>query len=269
MKDSILQKRFARQISLDGIEKFGQEKLLASSVLVIGAGGLGCPALQYLAGAGIGNIGIVDFDKIEITNLHRQLLFTEKDLHHYKAEIAAMKIKEIAPFCNVDFFNEELDNSNAIQLLDKYDVVICATDQVHVPYLIDDACSILQKPWVYGAVNKFEGQWCMFRQSETTARYSDVFPNYPNPLTVATCEMIGTIGFVPGVIGTLQAAEAIKWILGKSNPDSIMHFYNFIDCSLYSVVVAKTQRIVAPNLAEFEATDYRMKIISENSTMEN
>jgi adenylyltransferase/sulfurtransferase len=173
---------------------------------VIGAGGLGCPALQYLAGAGIGKIGIVDFDRVEISNLHRQLLFSENDIGSFKAEVAAREIQYISLASKVMFYNAELDNTNALDIIEAYDIILDCTDQIHTRYLINDACGICSKPWIFASVSGFEGQWALF-DSAGGSDYRDVFPVPQNPLTAMSCELNGILGMVPGIIGTIQALE--------------------------------------------------------------
>jgi molybdopterin/thiamine biosynthesis adenylyltransferase len=252
-----IQKRFARQIRLSQIGESGQQKLREASVLVIGAGGLGCPALQYLAGAGIGKLTIMDFDKIELSNLHRQLLYDSNDIGRYKADVAAEKLRKIAPEAEVLAINTALDNKTAVQYFEDPDIIIDGTDQVHIRYLINDACRLYNKPWIYGAVNSFSGQWALFNQNLTAADYRDVFPNPPDPMTTANCEIAGTLGMVPGYIGVMQALETVKWICGfGTNEKTILHTADLLENTLYSVEVIHQKENEIRGLTEFLSTDY-------------
>jgi sulfur-carrier protein adenylyltransferase/sulfurtransferase len=199
--------RFARQIRLEQIGNLGQAKIEAASVLVIGVGGLGCAALQYLAAAGVGTLGMVDFDRIDLSNLHRQLLYHTADIGKSKVEIATLAVQKIAPDANVKSYFEFLDNKKALEIFIDYDIILDCTDQIHTRYLINDACKLLNKPWIYGSISGFEGQWALFH---CHVDYRDVFPKSQNPLTAVTCELAGTLGVISGTIGTLQALEAIK-----------------------------------------------------------
>ncbi|MFZ4800004.1 MAG: molybdopterin-synthase adenylyltransferase MoeB [Bacteroidia bacterium] len=214
--------RYHRQIILKEFGETAQQKLLNANVLVIGAGGLGCPALQYLAAAGVGTIGIIDFDVVTITNLHRQILFSTNDIGKLKATTAASKLSELNPEIKIHAFNFQLTNKNAFELLANYDLVIDGTDNFATRYLINDACVILNKPLVYGAVLRFEGQVGVFNlmdnETKIKTNYRDLFPEPPNPLNAPSCNEAGVIGVLPGIIGTMQATEAIKIITGIGKP---------------------------------------------------
>lgn len=211
-------KRYSRQIILKEFGEEAQEKLLNAKVLVAGAGGLGCPALLYLAAAGAGTIGIVDFDVADISNLQRQTLYGIDDIGKSKAESAAKKLKAFNPEIEIRIYDVKLDNQNALKIISEYDVIIDCTDNFQTRYLINDACVILDKPLVYGAVMGFEGQAAVFnfRDKKTGIRtnYRDLFPNPPDDGSVISCNEAGVLGVVPGIIGTMQAAEAIKIITG-------------------------------------------------------
>jgi len=204
-------KRYARHISLSHVGESGQLKLKKSSVLVIGAGGLGCPVLQYMVAAGIGRIGIIDHDKVEISNLQRQILFSVEDVGKFKAQTAAYKLKLQNPFVDFQVYNQSLDSSNALSVIKDYDLVIDGTDNFSSRYLINDACVILKKPLVFGSILQFEGQVSVFNyQNGPTYRclYDEVPDDSPS------CSEIGVLGVLPGIVGTLQANEAIKILLG-------------------------------------------------------
>ncbi len=210
--------RYRRQIRLPEIGLEGQEKLRSASVLVVGAGGLGCPALLYLIAAGIGKIGIVDGDRVELCNLHRQVLFSEKDVGELKSEIASRKLKNRNSDVKVTSHNFWLSNDNIMETLAGYDIVIDGTDNFPTRYLINDACILLEKPFVYGSVYRFEGQLSLFNDEQPDGtrgpNYRDLFPEPPPAELVPDCSDAGVMGVLPGIIGTMQANEVIKWITG-------------------------------------------------------
>ncbi|MBI3133541.1 MAG: HesA/MoeB/ThiF family protein [Bacteroidetes bacterium] len=206
--------RYSRQLKLDHLGLPGQEKLKASSVLVIGAGGLGCPVLHYLAAAGVGQIGIVDFDTVNETNLHRQILFTHKDIGNNKAFAAEEKLKIINPFIAVEAFPKKLDAQLALTLIGKYDMVVDATDNFTTRYLINDSCVLLNKPFVYGSIFKTEGQVSVFNY-QNGPTYRCLFPQPPD--FVPSCEEVGVMGVLCGIIGAKQANEVLKIITGTGD----------------------------------------------------
>ena len=214
--------RYTRQTVLKDFGTVAQDKLFRSSILVIGAGGLGCPALQYLAAAGVGTIGIVDFDKVELSNLQRQTLFSPEDIGKYKAEVAAEKLKSFNPDVQFNTYTTCLSNANALEILEPYDIVLDGTDNFSTRYLINDACVILKKPLIYGAVLRMEGQVGVFnlldKETGVITNYRDLFPQPPLPETVPSCIEAGVLGVLPGIIGTHQAAEVIKIITGIGKP---------------------------------------------------
>ncbi len=208
MKEST---RYNRQIILPEIGEEGQLKLAKSKVLVIGAGGLGAAVLPYLAAAGVGEIGIVDDDAIEISNLHRQVIYKTSAVGKSKAEEAKLMISELNPEIKVNAFSEKLSGKNALSLFEKYDIIVDATDNISIKYLINDACLVTNKPMVYGSIFRFQGQVSVFNfQNGPTYRclYPDENSNALN------CEDAGVIGVSVGIIGMLQANEVIKIILG-------------------------------------------------------
>ncbi|UII25101.1 molybdopterin-synthase adenylyltransferase MoeB [Fulvivirga maritima] len=205
--------QYSRQLILNGFGKEKQEALKAASVLVVGAGGLGCPALLYLAAAGVGTLGIIDGDVVEASNLHRQILYTHDDIGKNKAECAAKRLQANNPFIDVTVYKEALDKSNALEIITHYDLVIDGTDNFPTRYLINDACVILNRPFVYGAIAQFEGQVGVFNYKNGPT-YRCLFPEPPLPGTVASCAEAGVIGVLPGLIGTYQAMEAIKMVTG-------------------------------------------------------
>ncbi|MFZ9955695.1 MAG: ThiF family adenylyltransferase [Flavobacteriales bacterium] len=213
--------RYSRQTILPGFNQAGQEKLKDAKVLVIGAGGLGCPALQYLAAAGVGRIGIVDEDKVDITNLHRQVLYNENDLGRNKAEVAAEKITLINPLVKTDIYPEFLNTNNAFEIIASYDLVLDGTDNFPTRYLVNDACVILDKPNVFASINEFQAQVSIYNVSKNGERgvnYRDLYPTPPAPGDVANCADNGVLGVLPGIAGSVQALEAIKLITGIGAP---------------------------------------------------
>ena len=206
--------RYARHISLPQIGIEGQRKLSNSSVLIIGAGGLGSPVIMYLAAAGIGRIGIIDFDIVDISNLQRQVIHSNSKVGLNKAKSAESRIKEINPEVKVEIWDERLTPENSIDIFEKdWDLVIDGTDNIPTRYLIDDTCSILNLTWIYGSIYRFEGQVSVFNFCDGPS-YRDLFPEPPPPKSIPSCADGGVLGVLPGVIGSIQATEAIKVILG-------------------------------------------------------
>jgi sulfur-carrier protein adenylyltransferase/sulfurtransferase len=214
--------RYERQMLLKGFGEQGQRKLLDAAVLVIGVGGLGCPALQYLAAAGVGSIGIVDDDIVSLTNLHRQVLFTGNDLGLHKVDVAANRLKAVNSDITISGYRMHLTNQNALELFSDYDVIIDGTDNFFSRYVINDACVLLRKPLVYAAISQFEGQVAVFNMEindlEYSSNYRHLFPEPPVRGSVMNCAEAGVIGVLPGIIGSLQANEAIKLITGIGKP---------------------------------------------------
>ncbi len=202
--------RFHRQTILPNYGEAAQQKLLNSKVLIIGAGGLGCPCLQYLVSSGIGLIGIVDGDIIDISNLQRQILFTTNDIGKNKAVTAKEKLKDIHPSTEINSFSFFLDGKNANEIISKYDVVIDCTDNFNTRYLINDVCVELSKPLIFGANYQFEGQVAVFKMDDTKINLRDIFPTPPKQ--AMRCEEAGAMGAVLGILGSVQALETIKLI---------------------------------------------------------
>lgn len=219
--------RYSRQLSLKEIGMAGQEKIKAAKVLVVGAGGLGCPVLQYLTGAGVGTIGIIDFDVVELHNLHRQVLYSTEDVGKPKAPIAAEKLKKQNPHVSFAVFKEMLSESNAEKIISQFDVVCDGSDNFLTRYISNDACVRLGKPLVYGSIFKFEGQLAVFNY-EGSKNLRDIYPEPPNAEDVPNCSEVGVLGAVPGVIGTCMAAELIQLILGRTNMANKLKTFNFL-----------------------------------------
>lgn len=202
--------RYNRQMILPEIGEAGQHKLSKAKVLVIGAGGLGASILPYLAAAGVGKIGIVDDDVIEISNLHRQVIYKSSAVGKYKAEEAKLMIAELNPLVKVNAITEKLSGKNAISLFESYDIIVDATDNIAIKYLINDACFITNKPMVYGSIFRFQGQVSVFNY-QNGPNYRCLYPD--ENTQSASCEDAGVIGITVGIIGMLQANEVIKMIL--------------------------------------------------------
>jgi adenylyltransferase/sulfurtransferase len=209
--------RYSRQTILPEIGEAGQARLRAAKVLVVGAGGLGSPVATYLAAAGVGRIGLIDFDRVDITNLHRQILYGTSDVGRPKLEAARERIEDLNPDVDVVTHEARLTSENALEILRNYDVVIDGTDNFPTRYLVNDACVILGRPNVYGSVFRFDGQASVFATSEGPC-YRCLYPEPPPAHLVPSCAEGGVLGVLPGVIGTIQATEAIKLITGAGEP---------------------------------------------------
>lgn len=227
--------RYSRQFSLEEIGIEGQIKIKQAKILVVGAGGLGCPVLQYLGAAGVGIIGIIDFDKIEIHNLHRQILFTVDDIGKSKAPTAAQKINAANPNVCCIVFNELLQESNAENIISQFDIVVDGSDNFLTRYLVNDVCVQLNKPLVYGSILKFEGQLAVFNY-KGGKNLRDIYPDHPSPEDVPSCSENGVMGFVPGIIGVYMAGAVIQIILDRYNNDSVSIF-NFNEFSIVNLKI--------------------------------
>jgi molybdopterin/thiamine biosynthesis adenylyltransferase len=211
-EDQVL--RYARHIILPNIGGEGQRRLMGAKVLVIGAGGLGSPTAMYLAAAGIGTLGVVDFDRVELSNLQRQLLHDTDDVGRPKVESARERLESLNPNVDVVAHDVLLSSENAFEILRPYDVVVDGSDNFPVRYLVNDATQMLEKPLVYGSIYQFEGQASVFLPGPETPCYRCLFPNPPPPGTVPSCAEAGVFGVLPGIIGSIQAVEAIKLVVG-------------------------------------------------------
>lgn len=208
--------QYSRHLILDEIGVAGQLKLKLAKVLVIGAGGLSCPVLQYLAAAGVGTIGIVDNDVVEQSNLQRQILYTHEDIGKNKAKTAAKRLQKLNPFISFDIYEERLTKNNTLQLVNFYDIIVDGTDNFPTRYLINDAAVLLNKPIVFGSIFKFKGQVSVFNY-KNSATYRCLYPTPPKPDAVPNCSEVGVLGVLPGIIGSLQANEVLKIILELGN----------------------------------------------------
>jgi molybdopterin/thiamine biosynthesis adenylyltransferase/rhodanese-related sulfurtransferase len=210
-------RRYSRHLILPEVGLAGQKKIKAASVLCIGAGGLGSPIAMYLAAAGIGKIGIVDFDTVDFSNLQRQILHTDADVGRSKAESAKETIRGINPHCEVVIHNTRISSENALDLIRPYDIVVDGTDNFPTRYLTNDACVILKKPNVYGSIFRFEGQASVFAPHLGGPCYRCLYPEPPPPGMVPSCAEGGVLGVLPGIIGCIQATEILKLAIGKGN----------------------------------------------------
>src|SRR3954449_5961409 len=213
--DEIL--RYSRHLILPEVALEGQQRLKASRVLLIGAGGLGSPLALYLAAAGVGTIGLVDFDVVDVTNLQRQIVHGSKDVGRPKLESARDRLKDLNPHVHVEGFETRLTSENALEIVRDFDIVIDGTDNFATRYLTNDACVILGKPNVYGSIYRFEGQSSVFATEEGPC-YRCLYPEPPPPGLVPSCAEGGVLGVLPGLVGTIQATEGIKLILGVGEP---------------------------------------------------
>lgn len=208
--------RYSRHLLLAEVGLEGQQRLKSARVLLIGTGGLGAPVALYLAAAGVGTIGIVDFDFVEVSNLQRQIIHSTKDIDRPKVASAKDKIRAINPDIEVVTYNTQLSSKNALEIIRDYDIVVDGTDNYPTRYLINDACVLLGKPNVYGSIFQFEGQASVF-YAKNGPCYRCLYPAPPPPGLVPSCAEGGVVGVLPGIIGTIQAAEAIKLIIGGND----------------------------------------------------
>ena len=222
--------RYNRQMMLPEIGDEGQKKLKKAKVLVIGAGGLGCPILQYIATAGVGTIGIVDFDKIEIHNLHRQILYTENQIGQSKATTAKETLKTLNPLITVIAFEEKLTSENASAILRDFDFIVDGSDNFATRYLVNDTCVAFGKTLVYGSILGFEGQLAVFNHNGSK-NLRDLFPEPPNPKDVPNCSLNGVLGTLPGMIGTMMAHETLKLIMGLPTLENELILFSTLNWS--------------------------------------
>lgn len=252
--------RYQRQMILPQLGTEGQQKLTAASVLVVGAGGLGCPALLYLTAAGIGSIGIVDMDQVAVHNLHRQVLYRMDDIGKSKAMVAAERLRQMNDLCTVTPYPVVLDNAACLDLFPQYDLIIDGTDNFTTRYRINDACVLLGKPLVAAAIGQFEGQLAIFNAPAGSVNYRDLFPDPPQPGEVENCAEAGVIGVLPGMMGTLLASETIKYFtgIGETLAGQLLT-YNLLDHTSFRMTLqphpASRKRIPADAEA-FMATSY-------------
>ncbi len=206
--------RYSRQMMLPEIGLKGQEKIKKAKVIVIGAGGLGCPTLQYLCAAGVGTIGIIYFDKIELHNLHRQILYSTEDIGKQKAATAAEKLKKQNLHIEFIVIDEMLNEANASSIISQFEIVVDGSDNFLTRYLVNDTCVKLNKPLVYGSIFKFEGQLTVFN-FKGSKNLRDIYPEPPNAEDVPNCDENGVLGTLPGIIASMMAHETLKIIIDQ------------------------------------------------------
>jgi sulfur-carrier protein adenylyltransferase/sulfurtransferase len=205
--------RYSRHLILPDVGVAGQQKLKAARVLTVGAGGLGSPVALYLAAAGVGTLGVIDFDVVDVSNLQRQILHGTKDVGRSKLESARARLHDLNPHVQVETYDTRLTSANALDIIGGYDIVVDGTDNFATRYLTNDACVLLGKPNVYGSIFRFEGQASVFGMADGPC-YRCLFPEPPPPGSVPSCAEGGVFGVLPGIVGTIQATETIKLILG-------------------------------------------------------
>jgi adenylyltransferase/sulfurtransferase len=254
--------RFERQVILPGFGSEGQAKLKQASVLVIGAGGLGCPILLYLAAAGVGRIAVVDGDVISQSNLNRQVLYGEKDLGKNKAETAIRYFQEKYSDIQWTAIPEFITVDNAQAFIFHYDLVIDGSDNFPTRYLVNDACVLLKKPLVYGSIYQHEGQVSVFNVGSHPCNYRDVFPNPPAPQEIPNCAETGVLGVLPGIIGNLMALEAIKVLSGLGRPlSNKLLLFNSLNTQFQELEInpnPASQSAIPTSWNEFHQRDYAL-----------
>jgi molybdopterin-synthase adenylyltransferase len=261
--------RYARHIILPGVGAAGQQKLLGAKILVIGAGGLGSPILLYLAAAGVGTLGVVDFDTVDLTNLQRQILHSTPDVGKSKTLSAKESLERLNPDVKVEIYRERLSSQNAREIFRNYDLVIDGSDNFPTRYLVNDACVFEKKPLIYGAISQFEGQLSLFNvitgsDSDKPSKspcYRCLFPVPPKAGTILSCAEAGVFGVLPGVVGSLMATEAVKFILGlgESLAGTLLH-YDGLYNEMRRVTIKRNPKCIvcgdAPSITEL--IDYEL-----------
>ncbi len=227
--------RYSRQLMLPELGLKGQEKFKNAKVLVIGAGGLGCPLLLYLCAAGIGTIGIADFDQVELHNLHRQILYSETDIGKLKATVAVEKLKQVNPHLHFNGHTILINDENATTVFEPYDIILDGSDNFKTRYFVNDTCLKLNKPLVYGSIFKFEGQAAVFNY-KGSKHLRDLYSEPPHPEDVPNCSEAGVIGAIPGLIGTLMCTMAFEIIQERFQNINTLHVFNFKEYTLQKLI---------------------------------
>jgi adenylyltransferase/sulfurtransferase len=251
--------RYSRHLLIPEVGMEGQAKLKASSVLLIGTGGLGSPVAMYLAAAGVGHIGLVDFDVVEFSNLQRQIIHGSSAVDKLKVESARARLLEINPMVKVDIYNEVFTSENALDIAEEYDLIIDGTDNFPTRYLVNDVCVKLGIAHVYASIYRFDGQASVFHASEGGPCYRCLFPEPPPPGSVPSCAEGGVLGVLPGTIGSIQASEAIKVLLGIGETlEGRLLLYNALDMHFDFVKLRKNPdcAVCSLNPQEIELIDY-------------
>ena len=238
--DSKELKRYSRNLLVPEVGYHGQKKIKETSVLIVGVGGLGAPAAYYLAAAGIGRLGLVDFDEVELTNLQRQILYTQEDIGKAKVTCAKKRLTALNSYVDIECYNTRLSSENALEILKNYDIVLDGTDNFPTRYLLNDACHFLGIPLVYGSIYQFEGQVSLF-YSKKGSCYRCLFPTPPPPNSVPSCSEGGVLGVVPGVIGSLQATEVLNFIRGEPSLIGRMLLVDCADLTFRDVLLRKKE----------------------------
>lgn len=262
--------RYDRQIRLQNFGLEAQSKLASARVLVAGAGGLGCPALQYLTAMGVGTIGLADDDEVALSNLQRQILYTSQDIGKRKTDAALERLSAMNPDVNFNIFSERITTKNAVEIIAYYDLVLDCTDNFPTRYLLDDACRLMKKPLIFGAIYQYEGQVAIFNvadQQGCTSSYRNIFPDPPTAGEVPDCNEAGVLGVLPGIIGLIQATEAVKVITGIG--DALINKLMTFNVLNYQTTIFEipTENLAMRNfpssLAEFKSVDYELQCGSE------
>ena len=244
--------RYARHFAIPEFGIEAQEKLKKSRVLVVGAGGLGSPVLLYLAAAGVGHLGIVEFDRVDDSNLQRQVLYTTQDVGQSKAKAAAERLQALNPFIKITLHETRLTSENALEIISQYDIVADGTDNFPTRYLVNDACVLAGKVNVYASIFQFEGQVAVFnflqKDGTRSPNYRDLFPSPPPPGMIPDCAEGGVLGVLPGIIGSMQASEVIKIITGFGEP--LVGRFFMMDVKSFTMRTLKIQRNAALSITE-------------------
>ena len=259
--------RYSRHIILPDVGGAGQKKLLSSRILLVGVGGLGSPAALYLAAAGVGTLGLMDFDKVELSNLQRQVIHTTDDIGKTKVQSAKETIQAINPDVTVEEYEQRLSVENVKEIISGYDLILDGTDNFPTRFLLNDACVIQGKTIVYGAIFRFEGQVSVFAP-DLGPCYRCLIPEMPLPGSVPRCQEAGVLGILPGVIGAIQATEAIKLILGVGKPlIGRLLLFDALDMEMSEMKLRKNPRCPAcgMNAHLVELTDYQSREICAGS----
>ncbi len=262
--------RYSRQIILPDFGREGQQKLLQSKVLVVGAGGLGVPVLQYLTAAGVGEIGIVDGDVVSLSNLHRQVLYFENDIGKFKAEIAKNRLHQMNSDVKIESFNFYLDSSNVFKVVPEYDVIVDCSDNFATRYLINDVCALYKIPMVFASIFRYEAQISVFHFGKEPRNLRDVFPEIPAENSVPNCSEAGVTGTLPGISGIIQANEVIKIITHTGKPLSgIILTYNSLDNTSLQFSIKRNSGIFLPeSKADILAKNYGFECTNFHNIVE-
>lgn len=223
--------RYSKHLLVPEIGEAGQMKIKNAKVLVIGAGGLGCPILQYLTSAGVGTLGVVDFDTVALHNLHRQILYTEADVDLPKVKQAKKVLEKVNPLIEIEVFQEKITSENIERILTSFDIIVDGCDNFSTRYLVNDTCVELGKPLVYGSIFRFEGQIAVFNH-QGSKDLRGIFPEAPNTEDVPDCSLNGVMSSLPGIIGTMMAQETLKLIIGLPTLRNELMVFSTLDWTL-------------------------------------